>query len=103
MLSSSHLFMREILLRAAALAVVAGGSLFGQNLVGTWQGSLPGPEGRPPLRLVIKITRAADEKLKAVLYSIDQGGQGINASAVTQQGSSLKVAVVAIGGEYQGK
>jgi uncharacterized protein (TIGR03435 family) len=95
--------MRETLLRVATLAMIAGSALFGQNLVGSWQGSLAGPEGRPPLRLVIKISREADEKLKAVLYSIDQGGQGLTASAITQQGASLKVSVAAIGGEYQGK
>jgi len=83
-----------------ALAASTGGAALAQNIVGTWQGTLAGPQGQ--LRIVMKISRADDEKLKAVMYSIDQGGQPINTSAVTQQGSTLKMSVAAIGGEYEG-
>src|SRR4051794_78712 len=85
------------------LALVAAPALFAQNIVGTWQGQLQGPEGRPPLRIVIKISRADDESLKAVLYSIDQGGQPLTASSATQQGSTVKMTVAAIGGNFEGK
>lgn len=95
--------MKKLLLWMLALAAAPGGSLFGQNITGSWQGSLAGPAGQPPLRLVIKISRADDESLKAVLYSIDQGGQPINASSAVQQGTTLKIAVAAIGGNYEGK
>jgi uncharacterized protein (TIGR03435 family) len=91
------------LLWMTALAVSSGGALCAQNIVGSWQGSLQGPPGRPPLRVVIKISRADDESLKAVMYSIDQGGQPINANAMSQQGSVVKMAVVGIGGNYEGK
>jgi len=80
-----------------------GGALFAQNITGTWQGSLQGPQGRPPLRLVVKVSRTDDEKLKAVFYSIDQGAQPINASAMSQDGSSIKMGIAAIGGNYEGK
>jgi len=95
--------MKKLLLWMLALAAAPGGALFGQNITGSWQGSLAGPPGRPPLRLIIKISRADDESLKAILYSIDQGGQPINASSATQQGSTLKIAIAAIGGNYEGK
>ena len=38
-----------------------------------------------------------------MMYSIDQGGQAINASAASLQGATLKMSVSAIGGEYEGK
>src|SRR3954452_19857634 len=85
------------------LALVASPALFAQNIVGTWQGQLQGPQGRPPLRIVIKISRADDESLKAVLYSIDQGGQPLTASSATQQGTTVKMTVAALGGNYEGK
>jgi bla regulator protein blaR1 len=84
------------------LAAVPGSVLQAQNLTGTWQGSLQGPQG-PALRVVMKITRAPDESLKAVLYSIDQGGTPLNATSVSQQGSTVKIALPAIGGTYEGK
>jgi uncharacterized protein (TIGR03435 family) len=86
----------------AFAAMVPGGALFAQNIAGTWQGTLQPPQGRA-LRLVVKISRSDDESLKAVLYSIDQGGQPINASAITFQGSTLKITIAAIGGGYEGK
>ena len=94
--------MRKSLLWMVGFAVLAG-TAFGQGMVGTWQGSLPGNQDRPPLRLVIKISREADEKLKAVLYSIDQNGRPLTASSATEQGGTLKLAIAAIGGSYEGK
>ena len=52
---------------------------------------------------MIQISTADDQTLKAVMLSIDQGGQPINASAVSLQGSNLKITVAAIGGGYEGK
>src|SRR5271165_5031336 len=95
--------MKKLLLWMLACAAFPGSALFAQNLVGCWQGSLNGPPGRPALRIVVKFSRADDEKLKAILYSIDQGGQPINASTVSLQGSTFKMGVVAIGGDYEGK
>src|SRR5947209_7960712 len=85
------------------LALVTSPALFAQNIVGTWQGQLQGPDGRPPIRIVMKISRADDESLKAVLYSIDQGGQPLSATSATQQGSTIKITVAAIGGNFEGK
>jgi uncharacterized protein (TIGR03435 family) len=74
--------------------------LLAQDFVGTWQGTL-NPGGRE-LRIVIKIARDGD-KLKATNYSIDQGGPPIPASAISQNGSALKMTVAGIGGSYEGK
>jgi uncharacterized protein (TIGR03435 family) len=52
---------------------------------------------------VFKISKADAGGLKAVMYSIDQGAQGIPAAAVTLQGSVVKIAIPALGGTYEGK
>jgi uncharacterized protein (TIGR03435 family) len=94
----------KFMLSMIALAALPEGALFAQNLVGTWQGALQPPQaaGRQ-LRIVIKISRADDESLKAVLYSIDQGGQPIPASTVSQNGSTIKMTISALNGNYEGK
>jgi uncharacterized protein (TIGR03435 family) len=83
-----------------ALAALSG-SAQAQNITGSWQGSLQGPQG-PPLRIVIKITLDND-KLKAVAYSIDQNPTPIPVSAITKDGSTIKMTVAAINGSYEGK
>lgn len=94
--------MRKLMLWMTAFAVSCGGALFAQNITGTWQGALQPPQGAER-RIVIKISRADDESLKAVLYSVDPPAQPINASAVSLQGSSVKMAVATLGGNYEGK
>ncbi len=79
-------------------------SLFAQNLVGTWQGTLQVPQAPGgQLRVVMKVSTTDADTLKGIMYSIDQGGQPISASAVSLQGSAVKIAVVAIGGTFEGK
>ncbi len=82
------------------LSAVSACAVFAQNVAGTWQGTLQTPQRS--LRLVMKVTRADDESLKAMFYSIDQGGQGIPGTAVTLKGSSFKATIPAIGGSYEG-
>jgi uncharacterized protein (TIGR03435 family) len=102
--------MKHFYIRCALgiLALAAAPSaVFAQpNVVGTWQGTLKPPNAppdRPGLRIVLKISRNADESLKGVLYSIDQNPTPINASAISQNGSTLKMSIAAIGGEFEGK
>src|SRR5215471_19098578 len=90
-------------MRWAVSLVLSAGALFAQNIVGTWQGTLQVPQLGRDLRIVLKVSRADDESLKAAFYSIDQGGQSINASSFTQQGSTVKFSIAAIGGDYEGK
>jgi len=86
--------------KTLALAALSATAILAQNVVGTWQGTLQTPNR--PLRLVMKLTRADDESLKATLYSIDQNGRGIPASVVTLKGSAFKFTVPGIGANYEG-
>jgi uncharacterized protein (TIGR03435 family) len=71
-----------------------------KGIADTWQGTLH--VGRD-LRIVLKIAKADDGGYKTVLYSIDQGGNGIPAAKTTLDGTTLKIDVSAIGGSYEGK
>lgn len=70
------------------------------DITGQWQGTLHAPAR--DLRTVLKISKAPDGKLSATMYSIDQGGQPINASSVSLEGSTMKYAVSAINGSFEG-
>jgi len=89
------------LLFAVTFAIWCAGTLSAQDIVGTWQGTLQPPQGQA-LRVVAKITRENDQ-FKLAFYSIDQGGQPMNASTVTFDRSNLKAAVPAVGGTYDGR
>src|SRR5712691_2454785 len=90
----------KLMLSVVALVALSGGALHAQDITGTLQGTLQA--GRE-LRIVIKISNAdGGSGLKAVMYSIDQGGQGLAASAFTLQGSTLRISIPGIGGTYEG-
>lgn len=91
--------MKKLTLWIIALAALLGSPLHAQNITGTWQGSLKA--GPRDLRIVLKFS-LEDDKLKAVMYSIDQGGQAIPASAITQDGSTIKMTIAMLGGNYEG-
>ena len=86
----------------SVFALFTGSTAMAQSsdISGQWQGTLHGP-GRD-LRLILKISKAPDGKLAAVMYSIDQGGQPISASSVSLDGSTVKYAVTVINGSYEG-
>jgi hypothetical protein len=90
--------MKKLMLGIIALAALSGSALQAQNFTGTWQGTLKA--GPQELRTVIKIS-LDDDKLKAILYSIDQKAQ-IPFSTVTKDGSTIKMAIAGLGG-YEGK
>jgi hypothetical protein len=92
--------MKRLIATTIALAVFSGGALYAQNFNGTWQGTLKVPR---ELRIVIKISVGADDKLKGELYSIDQQSPAIPASQISRDGSTLKMTIAAIGGSYEGK
>ena len=92
--------MKKLMLGIIAFAALPGGALLAQSITGTWQGTLQA--GRD-LRTVIKISTTDKDTLKGVMYSIDQGAQGIPANPVTRQGSTVKMSVPGIGGAYEGK
>lgn len=85
---------------ALAVAALSGSALFGQDLTGTWQGTLSA--GGRDLRVVYKVEKA-DTGLKGVMYSIDQGAQPIPIATVAVQGTAVRFSVPAIGGTFDGK
>ena len=72
-----------------------------QDITGDWQGTLD--TGMGQLRLVLHITKAADNSIKATLDSIDQpGANGIPVNSVTLKNSQLNLDVTAVHGTYEG-
>lgn len=68
---------------------------------GTWQGTLHIPQH--DLRIVLKVTKDDKGALKAVNYSIDQGGQPIPVTSINFQDGELKFTMDMIDGSYDGK
>ncbi|HUI80384.1 MAG TPA: TIGR03435 family protein [Bryobacteraceae bacterium] len=96
--------MKTLMLWIVTLAALSGGALFAQTMTGTWQGALKVPQApNGELRIVIKISVSDADRLKAEMFSIDQGAQPIPATTVTQSGSTLKITVAPINGNYEGK
>jgi uncharacterized protein (TIGR03435 family) len=110
-------FTSQLLLRVAGWLTVAAVALFvlvaaaqsraqsptdnkTQTIADTWQGTLHA--GRD-LRTVVKITKADDGGYKAVFYSIDQGGDGLPATNITVDGTTVKMTLKMISGTYEGK
>jgi uncharacterized protein (TIGR03435 family) len=95
---------QSLLLSMFALAAVPGSALFAQNITGTWQGALKvnGPNGSADLRTVMKISRAENDGLKALFYSIDQDPTPLGATSVTLKGLALKVSIAQLNGVFEG-
>jgi uncharacterized protein (TIGR03435 family) len=77
------------------------------DIVGTWQGtlSIPNTDQHPKidLRLVVRISKTDAGALKAMGYSIDQGGQSVPIATVNFQESVLKFKITVVDRSYQGK
>jgi hypothetical protein len=77
------------------------------DIVGIWQGTLhmPKTDQHPQidLRLVVKISKADAGALKAVGYSIDQGGQSIPVATINFQNGVLKFTITVVDRKYEGK
>jgi len=88
----------------AAEAAPASAPASAQDIIGVWQGTLHVPQANADLRIVNKITKDDKGALKAMFYSIDQGGgQGIAASKVSFEGGVYKYEIKLISGSYEGK
>jgi len=77
------------------------------DIAGTWQGTLriPKTDQHPQidLRLIFKISRTDARALKAVWYSIDQGGQPSPIATVNFQDGVLKFTVTVVPRSYEGR
>jgi len=68
---------------------------------GNWAGSLPA--GDAVLHLVLHVTKAEHGSFKATMDSLDQGVYGIEVTAFSQDGPSLKFSVSSVGAFFEGK
>jgi uncharacterized protein (TIGR03435 family) len=93
-------FMKILMWFIVALAMLSA-SVVAQapNLVGNWQGTL---QAGKELRIIFAIANADGGGLRATMYSIDQSGQGIPVNSVTLQGSTLRMSITGIGGNFEG-
>jgi uncharacterized protein (TIGR03435 family) len=92
--------MKSLMRWIVVVGTLSGSVAYAQSVTGTWQGTLiAGKE----LRIVFTISGAAGGGLTGMMYSIDQGAQGISASPVTLDGATVRFAVGAIGGTYEGQ
>jgi pimeloyl-ACP methyl ester carboxylesterase len=88
-----------VLLTSPARAAAAPAAAV-PDLAGTWQGTLDvGPDR---LRVVWLISSDSSGAWQLLGYSINQGTEPVKASAVTLEGTTVKVTVDAIGGVYEG-
>jgi uncharacterized protein len=86
----------------ATLMFLAVGVSRAQDIAGDWQGTLSA--GGQDLRLVLHVTKAPDNSLKATLDSIDQpGGNGIPVNSISLKDSKLNLGVEMVHGTYEGK
>lgn len=89
----------------ATLTVVwlAGGAgvARAQEMAGTWQGTLE--TGGKGLRTVLKIEQGEGGKLKGMLYSIDQGPDGLPLTTITVTDGLVKFTLDQVHGSYEGK
>jgi uncharacterized protein (TIGR03435 family) len=96
--------VKRLMLCLIALVALMGASLRAQgttDITGNWQGTLTPPAGKE-LRIIMALAKD-DGRLKATMYSIDQGGQPIKANSASLDGTSFKFAIDMIGGTYDGK
>jgi non-heme chloroperoxidase len=70
----------------------------GQGIAGDWQGTV----GEKKRRLVVRIAAADDGGWKATFHPVDQTTQPIPIDSVVLEGPSLKLAINAIQGTYEG-
>jgi uncharacterized protein (TIGR03435 family) len=87
-----------------ALFLCSGNALFAQSLPGTWQGALKVPQApNGELRIVLKISTTAADKLTAELYSIDQRTPAIPATSIAASGNTIKLTIERLNATYEGR
>ena len=92
--------MKSLIRCSVIAAFLAGHAVYAQNIAGTWQGTL---NAGKELRLVFIISNANAGGLAARVHSIDQGGQGMPASSVTFQGTSVRITLAGLGSTFEGQ
>jgi uncharacterized protein (TIGR03435 family) len=92
--------MKTLLRSVVALVVLlSAGVASAQNLAGNWQGTLQA--GARALRIIFVVSAGDGGALRGLMYSIDQGGQGIPAT-VTAQGSAVRLVAAGANITFEG-
>jgi uncharacterized protein (TIGR03435 family) len=91
--------MKTLVRWMLVLIVLTGVSAYAQNIAGNWQGRL---QAGKDLRIVVVISSAEGSGLRAMMHLIDQGGQGIPATTITLQGSTLRMSFAGIAVNFEG-
>jgi len=96
--------MRGLLSSMFALLALPGSALLAQNITGTWQGTLKvnGANGPVDVRTVMKISRADNESLKGMFYSVDQDPTPVAMTSITLKGTAVKVSLVLLNATFDG-
>jgi uncharacterized protein (TIGR03435 family) len=77
-------------------------ALRAQDVAGTWQGILAGPE-HGTARLVVKISRDTNGTLKATAYNADRSAPAIPVSAISFRGLMLRMTLPTINANHEGR
>jgi len=85
---------------AACTAVTLTYAQTPAGLEGRWEGALAA--GPNQLRLVLNISKAADDLYLGTLTSLDQGGARIPVDKIQQTGDSVRLEVKAVNGTFEG-
>ncbi|HYR87983.1 MAG TPA: M23 family metallopeptidase [Terriglobia bacterium] len=85
---------------AACMAVTMTYAQTPSSLEGKWEGALAA--GPNQLRLVLNISKAADDLYLGTLTSVDQGGVRIPIDKIQQTGDSVRLEVKAVNGIFEG-
>jgi hypothetical protein len=87
-----------------ALSICSVSALFAQSFRGTWQGAIKVPQApNGELRIVLKISTTAADRLAADFYSIDQRSPAIPATTIATNGNTLKMTIERVNGTYEGR
>ncbi|MDP9040188.1 MAG: TIGR03435 family protein [Acidobacteriota bacterium] len=81
-----------------ALGAVFAGASQAQDLAGNWQGTLEAGKG---LRTILKVTKDGG-KLQAQMFSVDQGGQPMRVSTISQTGTAVNFTIAPLDVTYAG-
>ena len=91
--------MNKLVPWIVALITLCSHPLLGHDLSGQWQGTLPVEGG---LRMILKVTQAADGKLSATYASIDQAPQESPVASVSLEGSTFRFSFDHAADRYEG-
>jgi uncharacterized protein (TIGR03435 family) len=92
--------MKKLMMLMAVVGMILGGAARAQDISGDWQGTL---KAGKDLRIILHFYKGDKDGFSATMYSIDQTPQPIEATSVTRDGATVKIAIAMLGAKYEGK